>query len=157
MTTNKMSFEGFTRFRQKYFEQIEKLERKIQYFLFRSQNFIKEDSFLEDMFLESILVDVRALLMENERYKKNYTMQNSFRIYSSDDENDFFSKIASEIDQYVKVTMLPDGQTSFYESVKFYTDKYIAHRDSTTPDDDEKRAELKSNSKALFLLSQMIH
>lgn len=144
MTTNKMSFEGFTRFRQKYFEQIEKLERKIQYFLFRSQNFIKEDSFLEDMFLESILVDVRALLMENERYKKNYTMQNSFRIYSSDDENDFFSKIASEIDQYVKVTMLPDGQTNFYESVKFYTDKYIAHRDSTTPDDDEKRAELKS-------------
>lgn len=144
MTTNKISFEGFTRFRQKYFEQIEKLERKIQYFLFRSQNFIKEDSFLEDMFLESILVDVRALLMENERYKKNYTMQNSFRIYSSDDENDFFSKIASEIDQYVKVTMLPDGQTNFYESVKFYTDKYIAHRDSTTPDDDEKRAELKS-------------
>lgn len=144
MTTNKMSFEGFTRFRQKYFEQIEKLERKIQYFLFRSQNFIKEDSFLEDMFLESILVDVRALLMENERYKKNYTMQNSFRIYSSDDENDFFSKIASEIDQYVKVTMLPDGQTNFCESVKFYTDKYIAHRDSTTPDDDEKRAELKS-------------
>lgn len=144
MTINKISFEGFTRFRHKYFEQIEKLERKIQYFLFRSQNFIKEDSFLEDMFLESILVDVRALLMENERYKKNYTMQNSFRIYSSDDENDFFSKIASEIDQYVKVTMLPDGQTNFYESVKFYTDKYIAHRDSTTPDDDEKRAELKS-------------
>lgn len=144
MTTNKISFEGFTRFRHKYFEQIEKLERKIQYFLFRSQNFIKEDSFLEDMFLESILVDVRALLMENERYKKNYTMQNSFRIYSSDDENDFFSKIASEIDQYVKVTMLPDGQTNFYESVKFYTDKYIAHRDSTTPDDDEKRAKLKS-------------
>lgn len=144
MTTNRISLEGFTRFRQKYFEQIEKLERKIQYFLFRSQNFIKEDSFLEDMFLESILVDVRALLMENERYKKNYTMQNSFRIHSSDDENDFFSKIASEIDQYVKVTMLPDGQTNFYEAVKFYTDKYIAHRDSTTPDDDERRAELKS-------------
>lgn len=144
MSTNKISLEDFTRFRHKYFEQIEKLERKIQYFLFRSQNFIKEDSFLEDMFLESILVDVRALLMENERYKKNYTMQNAFRINSSDDVNDIFSKIASEIDKYVKVTMLPDGQTNFYESVKFYTDKYIAHRDSTTPDDDKKCAELKS-------------
>ena len=76
MPANELSFEDCTRFRHKYFEQIEKLERKIQYFLFRSRNFIKEDSFLEDMFLESILVDVRALLMENERYKKNYTIQN---------------------------------------------------------------------------------
>ena len=79
MSANEISFEDFTRFRHKYFEQIEKIERKIQYFIFRSRNFIKKDPFLEDVFLESILVDVRAILMENERYKKNYTMQNSFK------------------------------------------------------------------------------
>ena len=144
MPANELSFEDFTRFRHKYFEQIEKLERKIQYFLFRSRNCRKEDSFLEDMFLESILVDVRALLMENERYKKNYTIQNSFRINSLGDENNIFSQIASGIDEYVKKTMLPDGQTNFYDAVKFYTDKYIAHRDRTTPDDDRRCAEIKS-------------
>lgn len=144
MYANEMSFEDFTRFRHKYFEQIEKIERKIQYFIFRSGNFVKEDPFLEDVLLESILVDVRAILMENERYKKNYTMQNSFKINSLGDESDVFSKFASEIDEYVKNTVLPDGQTSFYEAVKFYTDKYIAHRDSTTPDDDRKCAKIKS-------------
>lgn len=141
---NELSFEDFTRFRHKYFEQIEKLERKIQYFLFRRYNFIKEDPFLENMFLESILVDVRALLMENERYKKNFTMQNSFKINSLGDGNDIFYKIANEIDVYVKNTMLPDGQTNFYDAVKFYTDKYIAHRDWTTSDDDNKCIEIKS-------------
>lgn len=144
MFANEISFEDFTRFRHKYFEQIEKIERKIQYFIFRSRNFIKKDPFLEDVFLESILVDVRAILMENERYKKNYTMQNSFKINSLGDGSDAISKFASEIDEYMKKTVLPDGQTSFYKAVKFYTDKYIAHRDSTTPDDDRKCAKIKS-------------
>lgn len=144
MSINEISFEDFTRFRHKYFEQIEKIERKMQYFIFRSRNFIKEDSFLEDMFLESILVDVRAILMENERYKKNYTMQNSFKINSLGDGSDIFLEFADAIDEYVKKTVLPDGQTSFYEAVKFYTDKYIVHRDNTTPDDDRKCAKIKS-------------
>lgn len=144
MSAAPMSFEDFTRFRHKYSAQIEKLERKIQYFLFRNRNFIKEDPFLEDVFLESILVDVRALLMENERYHKNYTVQNSFKINSTGDEDDVFFQIASKIDEYVNNTILPDGQTSFYEAVKFYTDKYVAHRDGTTPDDDKKRDKIKS-------------
>lgn len=144
MSANEISFEDFTRFRHKYFEQIEKIERKIQYFIFRNQNFIKKDPFLEDVFLESILVDVRAILMENEQYKKNYTMQNSFKINSLGEGSNDISKFVSEIDEYMKKTVLPDGQTSFYEAVKFYTDKYIAHHDSMTPDDDRKCDKIKS-------------
>ena len=82
--------------------------------------------------------------MENKQYKKNYTMQNSFKINSPGDGKSAISKFASKIDEYMKNCILLDGQTSFYEAVKFYTDKYIAHRDSTTPDDDRKCAKIKS-------------
>lgn len=138
-----LDFDEFCRYREQYNNQIIKIQRKMDYFLFRDKNFIKEDTFLEDMFLESILVDVRALLMENARYKKNYTLQNSFRL-NSDNEKDINFKIACEIDNLLNDTYLPDGETSFFEAVKFYTDKYIAHRDNTSTDDDEKKIRIKS-------------
>ena len=137
-----MEFDEFCRFQKKYKNQIMKIQRKMDYFLFREQNFIKEDRFLEDLFLESILVDVRALLMENARYKNNYTLQNTFKINSSNEEDIRF-KVASGIDDLLKEMLLPDGQTSFFEAVKFYTDKYIAHRDNTTIGDDEKKEKIK--------------
>lgn len=138
-----LDFDEFCRYREQYNSQIIKIQRKMDYFLFRDKNFIKDDIFLEDMFLESILVDVRALLMENARYKKNYTLQNSFRL-NSDNEKDINFKIACEIDNLLNDTYLPDGETSFFEAVKFYTDKYIAHRDNTSIDDDEKKIRIKS-------------
>ncbi|TCU66914.1 hypothetical protein EV204_11324 [Tissierella praeacuta] len=109
-----LDFNEFCRYREQYNNQIIKIQRKMDYFLFRDKNFIKDDIFLEDMFLESILVDVRALLMENARYKKNYTLQNSFRI-NSDNEKDINFKIECEIDNLLKDTYLPDGETSFFE------------------------------------------
>lgn len=138
-----LDFDEFCRYREQYNSQIIKIQRKMDYFLFRDKNFIKDDIFLEDMFLESILVDIRALLMENARYKKNYTLQNSFRL-NSDNEKDINFKIACEIDNLLNDTYLPDGETSFFEAVKFYTDKYIAHRDNTSIDDDEKKIRIKS-------------
>lgn len=142
MTKDTKEFNEFCRFSEKYKQQIEKIQRKMDYYLFKDRNFIKEDIFLEEMFFESILVDVRALLIENAKYKKNYTIQNSFKIHSVS-EADLFYKIATGIDDYLKKTLLPDGETSIFEAVKFYTDKYIAHRDNIDEHDDEKKGRIK--------------
>ena len=142
VSANEIEYNEFCRFREKYKNQIMKIQRKMDYFLFREKNFIKDDVFLEDLFLESILVDIRALLMENTRYKKNYTLQNNFKINSLNEEDINF-KVANEIDKFLNDTLLPDREISFFDAVKFYTDKYIAHSDNTSIADDEKKARIK--------------
>ena len=138
-------YKNFAMFKKNYDEQIEKIQRKMDYFCYRNQNILNDDKFLEDMFLESILVDVRALLMENKRHKKNYTIQNNFSVNADNNEDSIYLKVINEIDSFVTESKLSDNETTFYEAVKFYTDKFIAHRDNITQEDVDKRAKIKAD------------
>lgn len=127
---------------EQYERQIEQLEHKIEYLKNRNINILAEDTFLLDVFIESILIDIRAVMLESKHYKNNYTVQNSLK-RGSENENSILYKISQSIDDFFVQTKINNFNMSLFEAIKFYTDKRIAHRDSISKEDFEKMKELK--------------
>ncbi len=127
---------------EQYERQIDQLEHKIEYLKNRNVNILADDSFLLDVFIESILIDIRAVMLESKRYKNNYTVQNSLK-RGSENKNSILYKISQSIDDFFMQTKVNDSNMSLFEAIKFYTDKRIAHRDSISKEEFEKMKELK--------------
>ena len=79
--------EEFSWFTQRYDEYVHKLEYKTEYLRYRACNILCNDETLTTMFLESILLDVRALMLENEAYRGNYTAQHALKRGTTDEKN----------------------------------------------------------------------
>lgn len=139
-----MTLEEFSWYNEQYERQIEQLEHKIEYIKNQSLNVFSEDSFLLDVFIDSVLVDIRALMLESKRYKKNYTVQNSIKIGSKDeDKSNILYKISQSIDDFFVKTRIDIFDMNLFDSIKFYTDKFIAHKDSISKENFEKMKKLK--------------
>lgn len=127
---------------EQYEMQIEQLEHKIEYLKNRNVNVLTEDKFLLDIFIESILIDIRAIMLESKRYKNNYTVQNSLK-RGNEDENNILCKISQCIDDFFMQTKIDNFDMTLFEAIKFYTDKRIAHRDSISKEEFKKMKDLK--------------
>lgn len=136
------TFKEFTWYSQQYEIQIDNLEHKIEYLKYRNCNLLCDDTFMIDVFLDSVLVDVRAIMVESKQYKKNYTVQNSLKRGCTDDASVLF-EIANSIDEFLNKTEIEVDNMTLYNAIKFYTDKFIAHRDSITKMDYVKKKELR--------------
>lgn len=127
-------FEDFKKFKARYRESIYYLKIKLYYL----RNL--EDGNLQTIFLESILVDLRAWLLEKKFRKKNITFQNEFNNFS-------FEYVTKQINEYLKIEIdvepLSDYKISIEEAIKFYVDKFIAHHDFVDESDFIKKEELK--------------
>lgn len=66
-------------------------------------------------------------------------------------ENELLKIIAKNIDDYLNNELF--GDVSIREAIKFYTDKYIAHHDFTTEEEDEKKRKILD----VFLNSEKFH
>lgn len=140
------SFEEYSKYKKRYDEFIINLKNKVCYLN------TEDDLFLKNLFLESILVDVRAMLTESGRYKNNFTIQNDFRRFNriTDEyiaKNDNLEQIALQIDKYLETEVFGEGliihNISIREAIKFYVDKFIAHRDFVCDSDCEKKEKIK--------------
>lgn len=138
--------EEYSKYKERYDEFITSLKEKINYLN------VQNDLFLKNIFLESILVDVRAMLTESVKYKNNFTIQNDFRRFNKipdgyKSRNDNLEQIASEIDKYLETEILGEGlmmqNISIREAIKFYVDKFIAHRDFISDEEWIKKEKLK--------------
>lgn len=78
----------------------------------------EQDSFIYEVFVDSILIDCRAIFLENDKYKFNYTLQNTYRARG-------FSEYADYIDKYFN-KIIKDNKT-LKDIIKDYVDKQIAH------------------------------
>ena len=127
---------------EQYESQIEQLEHKIEYLKNRNINILADDSFLLDVFLESVLIDIRAIMLESKRYKNNYTVQNSLK-RGNENENSILCKNSQSIDDFFMQTKISISDMTLFDAIKFYTDKRIAHKDSISKEDFEKMKKLK--------------
>ena len=78
-------------------------------------------------YFDIILIQIRAMCIENETKKNNHTLQNFFRING-------YEKFATEIIEYFNQVML-DGslkELTLRETIKTTTDRFIAHYDTIT-------------------------
>lgn len=87
-----------------------------------------DDPLYYNVFLNSILVDCRAMFLENKRYKLNSTLQNSYRARRMDD-------FAQEIDELFDRTT-SSGKT-LKEVIKSWVDQRIVHFDYLESDDEQ--------------------
>lgn len=136
------TIDEYLKYKKRYSEFIINLNKKIDYL--NRQN----DLFLKNLFLDSILVDVRAMLTENSKYKNNFTIQNDFRRFNKLPDgyipkNDNLEQIALQIDTYLETEIygkeLITQKISIREAIKFYVDKFIAHHDFVSDGDWEKK------------------
>ena len=68
-------------------------------------------------------------MLESKRLKNNYTIQNSYK-RDIDDEESIVHKISNEIDRFLSETKIDVDGMSLNTAIKFYVDKFVAHRDS---------------------------
>ena len=104
-----------------------------------------------EIILETILVEIRAIYLENARYKNNYTIPNFLKEIK---QESFYQKIQDYLDKPLidnvlkKVTNITDEDEiictdtensenysyqnlSIRDSIKFAVDKFIVHHDET--------------------------
>ena len=78
------------------------------------------DKFVLDIITSSILVDTRALFLENERYKRNATLQNIYRARGMNDKADDIDRVFNE---------KKFCELSLRDVVKQWVDQRIVHID----------------------------
>lgn len=109
------NLDDFSRLLSRVDEKFARLRRKVHRIL---ENKLDEEAY--SVFVESILVDCRALFIENSRYKTNCTLQNFYRATNH-------PEYAEGIDKYF------DSATSngvnLREVIKTWVDKHIVHFD----------------------------
>lgn len=105
-------------------ERLEGLKEKI----IKLKSIGDSDKLVSNIIISSILVDTRALFLENERYKRNATLQNVYRARKMDSKAEDIDKIFDE-----KVFC----ELSLKEMVKEYVDKRIVHIDWLWSDEEE--------------------
>ncbi|WP_394209340.1 hypothetical protein [Enterovibrio calviensis] len=109
------------RIEEVFYEKFIKLRKKIHLVL---ENKL-EDPLYYDVFVNSILVDCRAIFLENERYKFNSTLQNSYRARH-------FDEFAQGIDELFNRTT-SSGKT-LKEVIKSWVDQRVVHYDYLEPE-----------------------
>lgn len=72
-------------------------------------------------YFDMIIVQLRALCVENARYSSNHTLQITLRKLGKDD-------LADRIDTFLETTLIWD-ETPLKEAIKFIADKFICHYD----------------------------
>lgn len=102
---------------------VELLLRRYQIF----QNLSQESGFIQYLsYFDIIMVQLRALCIENERYSENYTIQVLMKKLNRSD-------LAQKLENYLD-NEISEGVT-IREAIKFIADKFICHYDSTTIND----------------------
>lgn len=81
-----------------------------------------------DVYVNSILVDCRAIFLENTRYKLNSTLQGTYRARHLDD-------FAKGIDEFFNREVIKDK--SLKVIIKDWVDKRLVHVDYLEPEDEE--------------------
>lgn len=132
----------FAWYNQQYENHIEVLAHKANYLRYCKRNILAEDAFLLDVVFNSALVDIRAIMLERKRLKDNYTIQNSYK-RGIDNKESILHKIANEIDRFLNETKIDVDEMSLHTAIKFYVDKFVAHRDSISQEEYLKIERLK--------------
>ena len=93
---------------------------------------LDKESFDYQTYTDMCLVMIRALLIESDRLRENYTLQNFLAKHS---RSDLVTTVNAFIDQSV------NKMVTVREALKIAVDKYIAHNDTMvfTDDDGEKQ------------------
>jgi hypothetical protein len=113
------TIDDFSLLKRRFHEKFATLRKKVHRVLDRDQN-TKLDDESYDVFVNSILVDCRAIFIENSQYKKNCTIQNFYKATNH-------PELASSIDDlFNKKT---NAGVSVREAIKGWVDKNIVHFD----------------------------
>lgn len=113
------TIDDFSLLRKRFHEKFVTLRRKVHRVLDREPN-TKLDDESYDVFVNSILVDCRALFIENSRYKKNCTIQN---FYTATNHPEFAKSIDELFDQKTS------SGVSVREAIKGWVDRNVVHFD----------------------------
>lgn len=109
------NLDDFSRLLRRVDEKFAWLRRKVHRIL---ENKLDEEAY--SIFVESILVDCRALFIENSRYKTNCTLQNFYKATNH-------PEYADAIDEYFD--RATSNGVSLREVMKTWVDKHIVHFD----------------------------
>lgn len=113
-----------------FLEQFEFNIEMLNYRLDRLSNIkmIDERNYMEyQMIFDSVMCLFRALLLENPKLKKNYTVQNYLRLCHLDNK-------ADALDAYLDQSF-EWAEMSIRETLKFITDKFVCHVDEVDVSD----------------------
>lgn len=113
------------RIEEVFYEKFVNLRKKIREVL---ENKL-DDPLYYDVFVNSILVDCRAIFLENERYKLNSTLQNTYRARRLED-------FAKGIDELFNREI--SNGNSLKEVIKGWVDKRVVHYDYLDLDEEDK-------------------
>ncbi|MBB3118032.1 hypothetical protein [Pseudoduganella violacea] len=100
---------------RRFDEKFTKLRKKVHRVL---ENNLDEQSY--DIYVNSILIDCRALFIENIRYKHNCTIQNFYKVTQ---QPDFAQAIDAHFDG------LTSGGLTLREVIKSWVDRHLVHFD----------------------------
>ncbi|HPS59108.1 MAG TPA: hypothetical protein PK514_13470 [Spirochaetota bacterium] len=96
-------------------------------------------------YFDCIITQLRAMFIENERYKNNYTYQNFLTLYGKND-------IVTKINNFLETPFIDESTLdskgeilSIKNAIKFIADKFICHYENTSLEE-LARQELISNT-----------
>lgn len=87
------------------------------------------DVFVMNLLVDSILVDCRALFLENKRYARNATLQNVYRARRMDDA-------ATRVDELFSLKV--SSERTARDAIKDWVDKRLVHVDWMWDEEEEK-------------------
>lgn len=85
--------------------------------------------FVANLLVDSILVDCRALFLENKRYARNVTLQNVYRARRMDEE-------ATRVDGILSMYVSPERTA--HDVIKAWVDKRVVHLDWLWDEEEER-------------------
>ena len=111
---------------------IELLALRLDKFKMISTKDLRENKTELFTYFDIIIVQLRAMFIENERYKTNYTFQNYLSLIGQEDK-------IEKITQYLNKPFIDENYTdksggviSIKTAIKILSDQYICHYDDTT-------------------------
>lgn len=113
-----------------FLEQFEFNIEMLNYRLYRLSNInmMDEKNKMEyQMVFDSVMCLFRALLLENPKLKKNYTVQNYLRLCHMDDKADALDAYFDQPFEWAKM--------SIRDTIKFIADKFVCHVDEVDASD----------------------
>jgi len=132
------------RIEEVFYEKFIKLRLKIHKIL---ENKI-EDPLDYDVYVNSILIDCRAMFLENKRYLFNSTLQSTYRARN-------LNEYADGIDEFFE-RKINDNKT-LKEAIKDWVDKRVAHYDYLEPEEEKAIFEATSNLLDRDVLGNLFH
>lgn len=120
------NLDNYSLLANRFHEKFSSLRKKVHRVLDNDPSSMLDDAY--EVYVNSILVDCRAIFIENKRYKKNCTIQNYYRATNN-------PEFATSIDELFDRKILND--ISLKKVIKSWVDKNIVHFDFISNEEED--------------------